>query len=403
MKSKFLKRALTLGTILLVVVALVVGVALPGLAASDDTKSQQANPPTKILRGQVAAVAADKKSFTIQRGTDPAQIVIKVDDNTKYFKIVPPFKVPQVARAVPPVPNARPMVPPGLSDKLPRELKEKLQKQLQERLKNKPQTPAKDVERGLGKKGEDDVPEITDEMLSGLEQEGQQAQGHFPGVPRIINWLRLLAKKATFDDIAVGDRVIVKVMPNENLAKLVLIIKQPKIKSVRGTITAVDNTSITITPTGGTAITLKWNESTRFVLHGLIAVQAGQFGNAVYDIDTMITSVVNVRKSAPAPAPVPTPTKTLTLSSASGAAGTAITIGGSGFAASTAGSVWFDINGNNVIDAGEPQVAVTTTAAGAIPAGIILTVPIVAAGTYQIRADIPAGPPIEASAGFTVT
>ncbi|MDP2916947.1 MAG: hypothetical protein Q8O16_03340, partial [Dehalococcoidia bacterium] len=43
------------------------------------------------------------------------------------------------------------------------------------------------------------------------------------------------------------------------------------------------------------------------------------------------------------------------------------------------------------------------TAAGAIPAGIILTVPTVVAGAYQVRADIPNGGTVEASASFTVS
>jgi hypothetical protein len=86
-----------------------------------------------------------------------------------------------------------------------------------------------------------------------------------------------------------------------------------------------------------------------------------------------------------------------------GAAGTVITITGSGFLSSTAGYIWFDSNSNGVRDAGEPQVAVTSTAAGAIPAGTTLTVPSVAAAVYTVYADIPTGGAIEASANFTVT
>ena len=93
----------------------------------------------------------------------------------------------------------------------------------------------------------------------------------------------------------------------------------------------------------------------------------------------------------------------ITLSPASGTSGTAITVTGSGFAPNTAGAVGFDSNGNGALDSGEPRVLVTTTAAGAIPAGITLTVPAVAAGVYQVLADIPLGVPIEASAGFSVT
>jgi hypothetical protein len=93
----------------------------------------------------------------------------------------------------------------------------------------------------------------------------------------------------------------------------------------------------------------------------------------------------------------------ITLSPVSGTSGTAITITGSGFAPNTAGAVGFDSNGSGAIDPGEPRVLVNTTAAGAIPAGITLTVPAVAAGVYQVLADIPIGGSVEASAGFNVT
>jgi hypothetical protein len=96
------------------------------------------------------------------------------------------------------------------------------------------------------------------------------------------------------------------------------------------------------------------------------------------------------------------PSLSVALSPTSGIPGTVITIAGSGFAINTAGVVSFDSNGDSVIDPDEPQVSVTTTAAGAILAGITLTVPAVAAGVYQVLADIPSGGSVEASAIFTV-
>ncbi|MGD0353801.1 MAG: IPT/TIG domain-containing protein, partial [Dehalococcoidia bacterium] len=96
------------------------------------------------------------------------------------------------------------------------------------------------------------------------------------------------------------------------------------------------------------------------------------------------------------------PVPSITLTPASGVPGTVITITGSGFGSNIAGAVGFDSNGNGAIDPGEPQVSVATTAAGAITAGTILTVPAVPAGVYQVLADIPVGMPVEASANFTV-
>ena len=125
-------------------------------------------------------------------------------------------------------------------------------------------------------------------------------------------------------------------------------------------------------------------------------------------IPTVTPGTYQVRADIPSGAPVEAsaiftvPSPSVTLSPTSGMPGTVITITGSGFAINTAGVVWFDSNGDGVIDPGEPQVAVTTTAAGAIPTGIILTVPAMAPGTYPARADIPSGGSVEAAASFTI-
>jgi len=111
---------------------------------------------------------------------------------------------------------------------------------------------------------------------------------------------------------------------------------------------------------------------------------------------------ISVGGSVEASANFTVPSPSVVSSPTSGVPGAVITITGSGFASNTAGAVGFDSNGSGAIDPGEPQVAVTTTAAGAIPAGIILTVPAVAPGTYGVRADIPLGVPVEAVASFTV-
>lgn len=92
----------------------------------------------------------------------------------------------------------------------------------------------------------------------------------------------------------------------------------------------------------------------------------------------------------------------ISLNPTSGTPGTEITIEGGGFATSTAGWVWFDTNGDSIKDGTEPQALFTTTAGGAIPSGLKLTVPAVPAGSFFVRADIPEGSPIEASEPFTV-
>jgi hypothetical protein len=94
----------------------------------------------------------------------------------------------------------------------------------------------------------------------------------------------------------------------------------------------------------------------------------------------------------------------ITLNPVSGSPGTVITVTGSGFPASTYGYVYFDANGNDLRDTGEPYQFPSTTSAGDLPAGVTLTVPAVAAGDYDVIANIPtAAPPVDASATFAVT
>jgi PKD repeat protein len=90
------------------------------------------------------------------------------------------------------------------------------------------------------------------------------------------------------------------------------------------------------------------------------------------------------------------------LSPASGTSGTIIDVTGLGFATNRTGTVWFDSDGDSAIDAGEPQVAASTDSGGTL-SPVSLTVPAIAAGSYYVRADMPAGGFVpDVSAGFTV-
>jgi hypothetical protein len=113
---------------------------------------------------------------------------------------------------------------------------------------------------------------------------------------------------------------------------------------------------------------------------------------------TIILSLLMIAVTA-----TPALAQTVDVYPASGPVGTTITVTGTGFTPTTGGWVWFDSDNDSVRDTGEPQRSVTTTAAGAIPAGITLTVPTVTRGTYQVQADIPTGAPIETSSTFDVT
>jgi hypothetical protein len=98
-----------------------------------------------------------------------------------------------------------------------------------------------------------------------------------------------------------------------------------------------------------------------------------------------------------------TVTGRISISPTSGYAGTVITVSGNGFVPGNSGYVWLDTNGDSVMDAGEPQAEVTILSDGKLPSGITLTVPVALPGTYNVRADIPTGDGIEASASFSYT
>jgi len=106
-------------------------------------------------------------------------------------------------------------------------------------------------------------------------------------------------KEATFADIEVGDRVVVRLVPGDEkpVARLVLIHKPSPYKAVGGTITEVspDNKTITIAPVNdGEPVTLRYNEDTLFYLKGIIAVEPGQLARAAYLVEGMMAKAVKV-------------------------------------------------------------------------------------------------------------
>lgn len=228
MKGKTWLKVLKIGLPVLLVAGLTVGLAVPTLAAPGRT-ANKTSPPANIVKSKVISKAADNSSFMIESANQTS--IIRVDKNTKYFKLTRPL--PRALTAI--------------TDEL------------------------KNLERGLGlKKGILDREDI-------LEDKN--------GTGNIVSLFRF-GKKATFADIAVNDTVIVRLMPNENLAKEVLIIKAPRIQSVRGTINIVGS-SLVITKSDGTNVPLTWDANTRFVLKGLIAVPNGYPATVIYNIDTL--------------------------------------------------------------------------------------------------------------------
>ncbi len=236
MTKEIIRDALKIGFPFIAIVALVLGTALPVLA---DNKSK----PVSVLRpvqGEIVSIASDNSTFVIRNGSQQ-QVTITVDSNTKYFM----------------VPNDKAMA----------------------------------ADNGLAKY------KVTEKTANkGQSKKLQVAEQLEAGV--IANCGNGSGREAQFSDIQIGDKVIVWIKSADNLATKVLIIKAPVSNRVKGTITAVSDSSITITPTDGTAVILSWDVNTRFILNGLISVQTGQYASAVYNRSTMTAQTVDVQAAA---------------------------------------------------------------------------------------------------------
>jgi len=240
-------------------VALVLGVTLPGLAASDETAPQTADCWPRLLKGEVLSVdEVEPKSFVIQSGEE--ELTILVDENTRYFILYPPKKLL------------------GL---------------VQQRM-------------GLRQQNQEMIRVIEPAVPMQLRAVGQvpQPKGILEHQRANLKQLRHFGEKATFDDIAVGDKVVVWLAPETNgyLAKIVTIIEPTTYARVTGTITDVSSVdkTITIEPADGSeAVTLDYNERTVFILKGIIEVEKEQFARAAYNTETMMAKAVRVWPEAP--------------------------------------------------------------------------------------------------------
>ena len=234
------------------VAALVLGVTLPGLAASDETAPQTDDCWPRILRGEVLSVdEVELKSFVIQSGDE--KLTIFVDENTRYFILYSPKKLL------------------GL-------VQQRMGLRLQDQERTRVIEPAVPMQlRAMGQ-----VPQpkgILEHQRANLRQ------------------LRHFGEKTTFDDIVVGVKVVVWLTPEAGsyLAKIVTIIEPTTYARVAGTIKRLSDDHIVIEPlSGGDRVPLEYNESTTFILKGFTSVEVEQFACAVYNTETMMAKVVRV-------------------------------------------------------------------------------------------------------------
>ena len=257
-----MSKVLKIAGISILALGLVLGLTLPALAASDATPPWADDSQIEVVRGKVISVGDQK--FVIQSGEE--ELTIKVNEDTKYFKLCVPERIVALARHWMQFrhQNQEELGAPGWQGMglgLQNQVRARALVQHQMRLQNQ-------------------IPQPENVPLS----EPQRAK---------LKWLRPFGEEAEFSDIEVGDRVVVW-LAEDGYAERVLIIKPTTYASVSGTITDISSSTITITPDDGAPVPLTYNESTVFILNGFIEVEQWQYAHAIYDSANLIAKRVTV-------------------------------------------------------------------------------------------------------------
>jgi len=290
-KSKTVK-IWKIAVVITLAVALVLGVALPGLADSSEpatTDKAWGKMFPRIVRGEVVDIGS--RSFDISHGEQ--ELTIYVTDDTKFFKI----SANEVTRAIhwwrmklrwpwltaaesPITAEGKPFF------HLPWLKKENVSEELTSFQHGEP------------------------ELVSELPQPDEGRVTH-PGIRTKLRWLiHHLGEEATFSDLEIGDKVVVLLAPpvidaltteaEEKLTARVVLIIEPSVwERVAGTIKRLSDDAIVIEPVGGDAVPLRYDESTTFILKGFTSVEVEQFARVLYNTETTIAKVVRVWPEAP--------------------------------------------------------------------------------------------------------
>jgi len=283
-------RVFKIALALILATGLVMGIALPGLAAPKveecpaDGYQLRGGPPAwgrvlpRMQTGKVAEIDEGKSFFVIQRG-EQEPIKISVDDSTKYVKVSVPRRIAGLLRHRMALRLENQVRADEIEPIAPTKLGLVNQARLMKNGRSFGQlvsTPGGNPQPSLG------------------EDEGIGKYGR-----RNLQQFRRSGEEATFAYIDIGDRVAVCLVPeqDEPLAKLVLIFEPAAYNRLTGTITDVslDNQTITIAPTSGDEeIPLNYDEHTSFTLKGATAVVPGQSVSAIYHGEDMMAKVVRV-------------------------------------------------------------------------------------------------------------
>ncbi|MBI2832238.1 MAG: hypothetical protein HYX79_08280 [Chloroflexi bacterium] len=246
------KKLLIVATSVTLIIGMLAGVAFPAFAAQDGQENQPKKGP-RAINGQVTEIDGGKTFFVVKSGQK--DIKIAVDGNTQYFKASVPQKAAAAIKER--IQKAKPQiqkVAPGLKQRLIN--------------KGKPaNTPGQDQSQG--------------------RQANPASAPRLPGEP------------ATFEDIAVGDRMMVRVVAGTDppLAQQVLIVKvtPSPYAQITGTISVINGNDVTITGKDNATVTVTVDPDTNVVIKGALSVQAEQTAHAVYHKDTKIAKLLRVK------------------------------------------------------------------------------------------------------------
>jgi hypothetical protein len=291
-----MKKVLTVALIVTLAVVLVLGVALPGLAADNEVTAQPNHQPRpRVLRGKVAAIDENQEFFTVKMGE--REVEIDVNEGTKYFMLtIPPRLLALRRHKVAPMLEGQEELALGVKPSPPMK-REGMEQARPFRVQRFPGNPA--------------LPSADDQALAPNLVPPSLPRG-IPGLwQRFLKWLRQFGREASFDDLAVGQRVIVRVVPRDGnpLAKVVLIIKPAAQQRVVGTILDIDKDDMTITieplsETEDGTITLAYDNHTIFVLQGTPSLEEGMKALVLYVEEDSVLLAKRVMSRVPLPEPV---------------------------------------------------------------------------------------------------
>jgi len=270
MRNLFKSKIFLVNLAVILAVALVLGTSLPASADGAGTSTEYI-----IVKGKVADIASDGKSLIILQ--NDVSVTVNLGESTKYYKM-----------------NGTPAAVA--------EIKEKLQDRMQKQSDKWNQIQDRQGERGWENRNQnnnpnaeqniEDIPNIEETLVANIEA----PQGW---VNKIKSWFNRNPKfghNAKFEDIEVGDGIVIRAEVASKLARQVLIIKtnnvqktpdaqKPEAQEVSGTVTVVGPKTFTIsTGTSQGSMEFQIDENTQVILKGSLNL-AGQYVTVNYKVD----------------------------------------------------------------------------------------------------------------------